>query len=101
MIVTLEVVLAAAMCLLVAVLVLHWTGLWRRGPQFSWQGAGILLIMGNLLVSQFADSRRWPSSRVHALRSIGWPVILAGVVLVIVGMLVQGRARSRRGTTHR
>jgi hypothetical protein len=99
MIVILEVLLAAAMCLVVVTLILHWTGLWWRGPHFTWQGTGILLITGTIFVSQLADSRRWPRSRVDALRSIELPVILAGVVLVTVGLIVYQRAQSRGGPT--
>jgi len=87
------VVLAAAWLLVLAVLVLDLTGLWRRGAYFRWQGAGVLLINGVVLASAFAEFRGWPASRLHVLRMATFPLMLPGFALLLTGILVYGRAR--------
>jgi hypothetical protein len=87
------VVIAAAWLLILAVLVLDLTGVWRRGTYFRWQGAGLLLMLGVVLISMFAESRGWPASRLHVLRMITFPLALPGFALVLIGVFAHVRAR--------
>jgi hypothetical protein len=89
-----DVVLFAAVWLLIlAVLVLDLTGVWRRGAYFRWQGAGLLLIFGVVLISVFAEFRGWPASRLHVLRMITFPL---GFVFVLIGVFVHVIARRKQ-----
>lgn len=87
------VVFAAAWLLISAVLVLDLTGVWRRGAYFRWQGAGLLLVLGVVLISVFAEFRGWPASRLHVLRMITFPLALPGFALILIGVFVAVRAR--------
>ena len=87
------VVLAASWLLVLTLLVLDLTGLWRRGAYFRWQGTGLLLINGVVLTSGVALLRGWPGSRLDTIRMMTFPVMLAGFALLGVGIFVQSRAR--------
>jgi hypothetical protein len=90
------VVFAASWLLILAVLALDLTGLWRRGAYFRWQGAGLLLTNGVVLASLFAHLRGWSGTRL-LLDRMTFPVLLAGFALVLVGMFVRARARRSSG----
>jgi hypothetical protein len=87
------VALAASWLVVVAALVLDLTGRWRKGAYFRWQGFGLLLGIGAVLTSAFAQLRGWPASQLHGLRMITDPVTVAGAALVVVGAFAQLRAR--------
>jgi hypothetical protein len=90
------VALAAAWLLTLAVLALDVTGIWRRGAYFRWQGTGMLLMIGVVLTSAFAEFRGWPAGRLHVLRMATFPLMLPGFALLLIAIFVHDRARHDR-----
>ena len=85
------IVLAASWLLVLTVLALDFAGVLRRGTAWRWQGSGLLIMNGAVLVSSFLEFRGWPYSRLHAVHWITTPAILAGAVPLGIGVVVQFR----------
>jgi hypothetical protein len=83
---------AAVWLLTLTVLVLDFAGVVQRGTHWRLQGTGLLLMFSVLLISTFTKYRGWSIGWVHPLM---WPVMLAGLTLVISGLVVEGRKRRR------
>jgi hypothetical protein len=89
------ILLAASWLLVLTLLVLDLADVLRRGTAWRWQATGSLLAIGAVLASAFLEFRGWPYSRLHTVRLITTPVILAGVVLLGIGLVVQFRQLSK------
>jgi hypothetical protein len=87
--------LAVAWILLLATLVLDFAGIWRRGPGWRWQGTGVLVANSVVLVNSYADARGGPYPRTP-LHALTWPILLAGLALLVTGFVVQGREPRRQ-----
>jgi hypothetical protein len=89
--------LAAVWILILTTLVLDFAGIWRRGTAWRWQGTGILIMNGVVLVNSYADARGGPYPRTP-LHSFTWPIILTGFALLGIGLVVSAREprRARR-----
>jgi uncharacterized membrane protein YhaH (DUF805 family) len=86
------IVFAAVWLLTLTALMLDFAGILRRGTFWRLQGTGLLLMFSVLLISTFARYLGWSIGWVHPLM---WPAILAGLVFVISGLVVEGRKRRR------
>jgi hypothetical protein len=81
---------------LLTTVVLDFAGLRRRrGPSWRWQGTGLLLCNGAVLASAFANYRQWPDRRLVSLNSITLPVLMAGLVIFLIGIVALSRERRR------
>jgi hypothetical protein len=82
------VVLAGSWLLLLTVLALDFTGVWRRGTAWRWQGTGLLVMNSAALAYTFAQTRGWSYTRLDMLDSVTFPVTLAGGALFVIGVVV-------------
>lgn len=89
--------LAVAWLVALAVLTLDLTGVWRRGTYFRWQCLGVLIGIGGVLTSAFAQFRSWPASQLHEVRMIADPVIVVGAALLLVAVVLGAGARRTNG----
>jgi hypothetical protein len=85
------IVLAASWLLVLTVLALDFAGVLRRGTAWRWQGSGLLIMNGAVLVNSFLEFRGWPYSRLHTVHWITMPAILAGAVPLGIGLVVLSR----------
>ena len=89
------IVLSASWLLILTLLILDFAGIWRQGIARRWQGTGMLIMNGVLLVDTFTEFRDWSYSRLDAVHSITLPTVLAGFVIFGIGIVVQFRERRR------
>ena len=73
-------------------------GIRRRGVAFRWMGAGLLIGLTGVLLSQFAHIRKWPPSHVLAIDTSTLVLGLLGMALVITSLVITARARHSTGT---
>jgi hypothetical protein len=93
---TVGVVVVAVGCLVVlALLALDLSGIWRRTAHLRWQLTGLLLIGSAVLARGAALLAGWPGRRLDTLQT--FLVMLAGYALFFVGLIVQIRKRRRAG----
>jgi hypothetical protein len=88
--------LAAVWILLLTTVVLDFAGIWRRPTAWRWQGTGLLISNGVVLVNSYANARGGPYPRTP-LHSFTWPVLLAGLALLVIGLVVQARGLAVNG----
>jgi hypothetical protein len=92
------IVVAAAWLIVLALLVLDLTVLRRKGAYLRWLAPGMLLVIGVVLMTEFAQLRAWPRNEVAALGKIQQPFMLVGVLLVVAGGVIQIRKLLSRTT---
>jgi len=90
------IVLAASWLFILAVLVLEFAGILRRGTAWRWLGTGLLVMNSAALIGDLARLRGWSVSQLDTLHAITLPVTLAGFALVVIGLSVQVKARRNR-----
>ena len=86
---------AGSWLVILTVLVLDLAGVLHRGTGFRWQATGLLIMNTAVDASVMAHRHGWTGSRLNALQSATWPVILAGFATFLVGLIVQGRERRK------
>jgi len=74
--------------------VLNFAGIWRRRTAWRWQGTGILIMNGVVLVNSYEDARGGPYPRTP-FHSFTWPIFLTGFVLLGIGLVIQARGPRR------
>jgi hypothetical protein len=85
------IVVAVAWLIVLSGLVLDLTVLRRKGAYLRWLAPGLLLVIGVVLMTEFAQLRAWPRKDVVSLGTIQQPIMLAGVLLVVAGAVVSIR----------
>ena len=88
-------VLLASWLLILTALVLDFAGIRRRGTAWRWQGTGLLVMNGAILVNTFLEFRGWSYSRLDTVRSITPPIVLAGAATFGIGVVVLFRERRK------
>jgi hypothetical protein len=83
-------------CAVLGVLLLNLLGVRQLGPGRRWQGYGILLSMAGVFVIVVARARNWSSSDLREVHAAVLAVVLAGVLVLAVGLGIQ--AQSAMGT---
>jgi hypothetical protein len=91
------VVVAATWLLFLAVLIVDFAGITRRGTFWRWGAIGVLLVESAGVAGTFAQYRGWSSSRIDSVNSITIPLAVAGLVLISVGAVMRARERREAG----
>lgn len=88
-------VLVGSWLVVLAMLVLELVGVLHRGIGFRCQATGLLVIATAVCALGFAHLHGWTGSQLHAVQSGSWPVMLAGFVAIIVGVIIQEMERRK------
>lgn len=91
------IVLAASWFMLLTVLLLDFGGILHRGNAVRWQATGLLVMNGAALVNAFGEFRGWSYGQLDELRSVTFPVTVAGFAIFAVGLFLFFRTRSKQG----
>ena len=90
------VAVAAGWVAVLASLLLDFLGIRRlHGSGRRWQGCGILLATSGIFVDALTEARAWPPSQLRDVHVAMLPVVLAGLVVLLVGLTIQARAAVR------
>ena len=85
----------AGFCAVLTLLSLDLLGIRQLRAGRRWQGFGILLTMAGILVSLVAEARGSSLSRLRGVHAAVLPVVLAGVLVLVVGLGIQMRSAVR------
>jgi hypothetical protein len=79
-----------------ASLLLDFLGIRRLpGSGRRWQACGILLSTSGIFVDALTEARAWPPSQLRDVHVAMLPVVLAGLVVLLVGLTIQARSAVR------
>jgi hypothetical protein len=91
--------LAATWLLVLTTVVLEFSGIRQRGTWWRWQGTGLLLSNGAVLVDAYSRFRGWSWSWYGPVGATTGLMTVAGFVLVCIG--IKKQSNGRRSTPSR
>jgi hypothetical protein len=79
-----------------AVLIWETIGLKRRSPASRWTGSGFVIVLLMTAVIDFSNDHNWAYHQKHALHQLALILMMTALGLIIVGVVRQIQATSRR-----
>jgi hypothetical protein len=87
------IITGVAWLVIAIVLVLDFSGRWRRYPGFRWIGASLLLIMSSVIFSEVAHDRSWPIRQLETIDSLNILTFVPAAALGINGYRLYAKSR--------